>query len=101
MIGFDLSHNEDVLKKAVLNRFDKGRDEVVKTLTSAGYKHIIKSVSTSEYLEDLVIDFVDGVDIEGQNVLQVFAHGGQIKKGDEFIPIPPSDAVRKYLSTRK
>jgi len=101
MSGFDLNHNEQILKNAVLNRFEKGRQEVVKTLTSAGYKHIIKSVSTSEYLEDLVINFVDGVDVKGQNVLQVFAHGGQIKKDDELIPVPPSDVVRKYLSARK
>ena len=101
MSGFDLQHNEKVLKNAVLKRFEKGRQEVVKTLTSAGYKHIIKSVSTSEYLEDLVINFVDGVDVKGQNVLQVFAHGGQIKKDDELIPVPPSDVVRKYLSARK
>lgn len=101
MSGFDLSHNEKVLRDAILNRFEKGRQEVVRTLNSPGYEHIIKSVKTSEYLEDLIIEFVDGVDVEGQNVLQVFAHGGQIKKDDDLIPIPPSDAVRKYLSTRK
>lgn len=101
MSGFDLKRNEQILRQAILNRFEKGRQEVIRTLTSPGYQHIIKSVKTSEYLEDLVIEFVDGIDIKGQNVLQVFAHGGQVKKGNEFISIPPSDAIRKYLSTRK
>lgn len=100
MSGFDLEHNEKVIKESILKRFEKARNEVVKTLSSAGYSNVIKKVSTSEYLENLIIEFVDGVDVEGQNVLQVFAHGGTIKKNDEFISIPPSEAVAKYLSTR-
>lgn len=100
MSGFDLQHNEKLLREAALKRFEKGRKEVINTLTSAGYEHIIKSVKVDDYLSELIIEFVDGVDIEGQNVLQVFAHGGQIKKDDELIPIPPSDVIRKYLSTR-
>lgn len=100
MSGFDLEHNEKVMKKAILERFKTAREEVIRVLSSAGYSHVIKSVSSSEYLENLIIDFVEGVDIEGQNVLQVFAHGGTIKKNDEFVSIPPSEAVAKYLSTR-
>lgn len=100
MSGFDLEHNEKVMKKAILERFETAREEVIRVLSSAGYSHVIKSVSSSEYLENLIIDFVEGVDIEGQNVLQVFAHGGTIKKNDEFVSIPPSEAVAKYLSTR-
>lgn len=100
MSGFDLEHNEKVMKKVILERFETARKEVIRVLSSAGYSHVIKSVRSSEYLENLIIDFVEGVDIEGQNVLQVFAHGGTIKKNDEFVSIPPSEAVAKYLSTR-
>jgi hypothetical protein len=100
MSGFDLDHNEEVLRNSFLKHFKEAEENVRKVLTSAGYEHIVKSVSVNDYLEGLTIEFEDEIDTKGQNVLQVLAHGGQIKKGDELIPVAPSETIRRYLSTR-
>ena len=100
MPGFDIDYNEQIIRNNILKRFEEGRKEVIRTLSSDGYSQIIKSVSADDYLENLQIEFQDEVDIEGQNVLQVFAYGGEIKKGDDFISIPPSAIMQKYLGTR-
>ncbi|MGV9141920.1 MAG: hypothetical protein ACOC1X_03180 [Promethearchaeota archaeon] len=101
MSGFDIEHNEQALKNAVLERYEVGRQEVLRTLESDGYSEIIESVNADEYLENLEIKFKDGVDVEGQNVLQVLAYGGEIKKDDDFVSIPPSTIMQKFLGARK
>lgn len=95
--GFDLKGNTEVLENSFKMYYKKARDEVLKVLKSPGYEHIIQGVEISEDFQEIKIQFKSDVEAKDQNVFQLFAFGGQIKKGDNFINIMPNPTLRKYI----
>ena len=100
MAGFELEHNSQVIEKAVKERYQTARQEVLMALQSPGYEEIIQAVRISQDFSDIEIKLKDGVEVNGQDIVQVFAKGGQIIKNDEMINIYPSPIIRKYLGTQ-
>lgn len=101
MAGFDLEFNKNSITNSVYNKYYKGKSEVEKILSSAGYKDIIKKAIVGDFFVNMSIEFQDGVSIEGQDIIQVLCYGGQVKKEEEFIKIPPNATMAKYLGARK
>lgn len=99
MSGFDIEHNEQVIENTIRERFVKARTEVLEVLNSPGYEEIVESVEIAPDFSEIAIELKDDIKVDGQNIVQVFAKGGQIKKGDEFIDVMPNPIIRKYLGT--
>ena len=105
MNGFDIEHNSKVLRDAVMNKFKEGEDEFINILSSPGYSDIIEDYTVGPNLSSIEIVFKDGIDTEGQNVFQTLAYGGSFllkKEGkeDEYLDVPPSQTLQKYIGTR-
>lgn len=97
MAGFDIEHNKEVLENVVKSYYKKASDQVKKVLTSDGYSHIIQGVEISEDFTGIKIQLKQDVEYKGQNVIQLFAFGGQIKIKDELVNVSPNPIIRKYL----
>lgn len=99
MLGFDIKQSLNTIKNSILNYNNQLKINVYRELNSDGYKHILKSFSFDEN-NNFKFVFQDDIDIQNQDFLEVFAQGGNIKKGDELIGIKPSKTIRKYLGKR-
>ena len=98
---FNETEIEDFINSNIKLYYEKGRTKVLNEFKSPGYAKIISSINISPDFEDINIIFQKGLTIDPrQDIIELFAQGGAIKKGDTFIQIPPSKIIQKYLGKR-
>lgn len=103
---FDIEFNVNSISNTILSHFEEGKTKVEKVLSSPGYEGIIQSFEVSDYLTNIEIEFEEGIVTENQNVFQTLAYGGQFLKReegkeDEYLSVPPSQTLQKYIGFRK
>jgi len=102
---FNIPEATETISRVVLNYFAVAKAEILEELYSPGYAEIVDSLSIANDLSSVVITFKKDLSIEGVDAIELLAQGGVIRKQEEgkeleFIKVPPSPVIRRYLGKR-
>jgi len=100
MRGFDVRQATTAIYNNIKDYRIKARADLLREFNSPGYSEIFKNVTISEDYSLFEFDLQDGVDISGQDITEVLAQGGAVKKDDGFVLLKRSATIRKYLGKR-
>jgi len=96
--GFDVYGMTNYISESFKEYYLEARIELINELSSPGYSHIIQTFTVSPDMQDLSIILNDDILPTQQDVFQLLAKGGALKKKDgTFLKIMPSYIVNKYL----